>query len=163
MTVTVNDFPLCDQTCVLVRGLPGAGKSDLTAQWVRQAPDRRIRVNRDDLRAELFNAEGLLLRPQEDLVTAVQIERALTALAAGQSVAIDDINLSARRNTVWRDLVARYGIDVVVVDVRTPVTECIRRDRLRGAKGGRTVGAGVIQLLDKIHLADGWDAAPRFA
>jgi predicted kinase len=162
VTVTIDDFPLGDPALVLTRGLPGSGKSSLAMEWVEQAPRRRVRVNRDDLRAELFNAEGLLLRPQEDRVTAVQVERTLAALSVGRSVVLDDTNLNARRNSEWRDRVAPLGVDVVVIDVRTAVNECIRRDRLRGANGGRTVGASVIELLAQVHLADGWEAAPRF-
>lgn len=167
MTVTIDDFPHGETgrnpLLLLTRGLPGSGKSSLAEEWVQLAPHRRVRVNRDDLRAELFDAEGLLLQDQEKQVTAVQVARTLAALSAGRSVVLDDLNLSPWENTEWRNRVAPLGIDVVVIDVRTPVAECVRRDQLRGARGGRTVGAEVIELLANIHLADGWDAAPRFA
>ncbi|WP_397517910.1 AAA family ATPase [Rhodococcus opacus] len=37
----------------LTRGLPGSGKSSLARLWVQQDPEGRVRINRDDLRAEL--------------------------------------------------------------------------------------------------------------
>lgn len=37
----------------LTRGLQGSGKSSLARLWMQQDPERRVRINRDDLRAEL--------------------------------------------------------------------------------------------------------------
>lgn len=132
---------------VCTRGLPGCGKSALAVECVRQDPDHRVRINRDDLRAELFHAEGLLLPEREDVITGVQRARTLAALSARRSVILDDTNLDERHTLAWRELVEPLAVPVLMVDVPTPVDECVRRDRARGAAGGRQVGEVVIRML----------------
>ncbi|MDH6284058.1 AAA family ATPase [Prescottella agglutinans] len=143
----IPDFPTSDPAVLLTRGLPGSGKTTLALQWVAQAPERRVRVNRDDLRAELFAAEGLLSVDQEAEVTRVQRARVAAALGAGSSVVCDDTHLNERAIDAWHEFLAEHGVPVVVVDVATPVDECVRRDRARGAAGGRLVGESVIRMI----------------
>ncbi|CAG7636575.1 hypothetical protein E143388_07808 [Rhodococcus opacus] len=59
----------------------------------------------------------------------------------------DDTLLDPLHLVAWKEFLAPFGVPVVVVDVPTPVDECIRRDRERGAKGGRQVGEEVIRML----------------
>lgn len=145
--VEIPDVPAGQPTVVLTRGLPGSGKTTLALAWVARDPAHRVRVNRDDLRAELFSAAGLLTVEQEVKVTRVQQDRTAAALQAGCSVVCDDTHLQERVVDAWRTFLAPTGVPVVVVDVPTPVHECIRRDRARGAAGGRLVGEQVIRML----------------
>ncbi|MCZ4587651.1 AAA family ATPase [Rhodococcus opacus] len=131
----------------LTRGLPGSGKSSLARLWVQQDPEHRVRINRDDLRAELFAVEGELTDDQETVVTLTQRARTAAALREGRSVVCDDTLLDPLHLAAWKEFLAPFGVPVIVVDVPTPVDECIRRDRERGAKGGRQVGAEVIRML----------------
>ncbi len=131
----------------LTRGLPGSGKSSLARLWVQQDPERRVRISRDDLRAELFAAAGRLTEEQEEAITATQRARTAVALRQGCSVVCDDTLLDPAHLTAWEEFLAPFGVPVVVVDVPTPVDECIRRDRERGAAGGRQVGEDVIHML----------------
>lgn len=151
------DFPT-DQACIecntaqtnwvgLTRGLPGSGKSTLARLWVQHDPEHRVRINRDDLRAELFSAEGNLTIEQESVVTLTQRARTAAALREGRSVVCDDTLLDPLHLAAWEEFLAPFGVPVVVVDVPTPVDECIRRDRERGAAGGRQVGEDVIRML----------------
>lgn len=143
----IPDVSAGDQAVICTRGLPGCGKSTLAGEWVRRDPKHRVRINRDDLRAELFQAAGLLLPEREDVVTGVQRARTLAALGAGRSVILDDTFLDERHIRAWRELVEPLAVPVLVVDVPTPVDECVRRDRARGASGGRQVGEVVIRML----------------
>ncbi|WP_458683613.1 AAA family ATPase [Prescottella equi] len=143
----IPDVPAGQPTVVLTRGLPGSGKTTLALAWVARDPEHRTRVNRDDLRAELFAAEGRLAEDQEAEVTRVQRQRTTAALDAARSVVCDDTHLQERDIDAWRTLLAPARIDVLVVDVATDVDECIRRDRARGAAGGRLVGEQVIRML----------------
>ena len=47
---------------ILTRGIPASGKSTWAKAWVQEDPQRRVRVNRDDLRRMLepkgANADG---------------------------------------------------------------------------------------------------------
>lgn len=134
-------------TLVLTRGLPGSGKSTLAHRWVQQDLDRRTQLSRDDLRAELFAADGLLTAEQESLVTDVQRARTAAALRAHRSVVCDDTLLDPRHLAAWEQFAAELGVPVVVIDVPTTVDECVRRDRARGVAGGRQVGEAVIRML----------------
>lgn len=131
----------------LTRGLPGSGRSSLARLWVQQDPEHRVRINRDDLRAELFAAAGQLTEEQEKVVTLTQRARTAAALEQGRSVVCDDTLLNPAHLVAWEEFLAPFGVPVVVVDVPTPVDECIRRDRERGAAGGRRVGEAVIRML----------------
>ena len=154
----ILDFPT-DPACIqgdsagsqnwvgLTRGLPGSGKSSLARLWVQQDPERRVRINRDDLRAELFAAAGQLTEEQEEVVTLTQRARTAAELGQGRSVVCDDNLLDPAHLSAWEEFLAPFGVPVVVVDVPTPVEECIRRDRERGAAGGRQVGEAVIRML----------------
>ena len=152
--VKIPDVPAGQPTVVLTRGLPGSGKTTLALAWVARDPEHRVRVNRDDLRAELFAAEGLLSADEEAEVTRVQRQRTAAALQSGCSVVCDDTHLRERALAAWREFLAPYRVPVVVVDVPTDLDECIRRDRARGAAGGRLVGERVIRMLDGAATGD---------
>ncbi|MCD5422686.1 AAA family ATPase [Rhodococcus pyridinivorans] len=115
--------------------------------WVAADLHARCRVSRDDLRAMLFNAHGRLTPAQEDAVTAAEQARVANLLDLGRDVIVDATHLTDRSRTVWAELAAAMGHDFMVHAVDTPVDECIRRDKARGARGGRRVGAEIITRL----------------
>lgn len=132
-------------------GLPGAGKTTYAQAWVAQDPLGRCRVNRDDLRAMMFNAHGRLDPAQEDAVTAAEHAAVSNLLGAGMDVIVDATHLTDSSRAVWATLAASMGVPFVVQVLDTPVAECIRRDAARGAQGGRCVGAEVITRLDELR------------
>lgn len=136
-----------DQRMVLMQGLPGAGKTTAARAWVADDPNRRTRVNRDDLRQTIFNRGGRLSIDEEDVVTAVETAITRNALAFGRSVVVDDTNLSPNVVAVWREIAREAEVPIVIVVLATDVEECVRRDRVRGEAGGRSVGADVIRKL----------------
>lgn len=131
----------------ITTGLPGAGKTTYARAWVAAAPHARCRVNRDDLRAMLFDAHGRLTPAQEDAVTAAEQAMVTNLLCLGRDVIVDATHLTDRSHAVWAELAAAMGHDFTVHAVDTPVDECIRRDTARGAGGGRSVGAEIITRL----------------
>lgn len=138
----------------ITTGLPGAGKTTYARAWVAADPDRRARVNRDDLRAMLFDTHGQLSAEREDAVTAAERAAVVSLLEAGMDVVVDATHLTADSRAVWAELAASLGADFVVHAVDTPVAECIRRDAARGAQGCRSVGADVITALDDVRRRD---------
>lgn len=133
----------------ITTGLPGAGKTTYAQAWVAEDPRSRCRVNRDDLRAMLFNSHGKLDPEQEDAVSAAELTSVAILLGDGMDVIVDATHLTDHSREKWADLAAAMNTDFVVHVLDTPVAECIRRDRARGAQGGRCVGADVIAQLDR--------------
>jgi predicted kinase len=138
---------------MITRGLPASGKSTWAREWVAEEPVGRARVNRDDLRSNLYGTA----RPshaQEAAISVVQ-EAAVTALlAAGRSVVVDDMHLRARYVTHWATVAAGAGVRLDVRDFTdVAVEECVRRDAERAARGERAVGAELIRDLHTRFLA----------
>jgi predicted kinase len=140
---------------MITRGLPASGKSTWARQWVAEDPAMRARVNRDDLRSNLYGTA----RPthqQESAISVVQQAAVRALLAAGRSVVVDDMHLRARYVSNWVAVAASAGAGFGLQDFTdVPVEECIRRDAERGARGDRAVGEEVIRELHGRFLASG--------
>lgn len=129
---------------VITRGLPASGKTTAARAWVAEDPERRARVNRDDLRASLFGGAGVLDYAAEQTITSVQQSTVRTLLAAGRDVVVDDTNLRLKYARAWADLALEAGADFSVWEFDTPVEECVRRDAERTE---RTVGEKTIRAI----------------
>lgn len=130
-------------TLVLTRGLPASGKTTWARAWVAEAPERRARVNRDDLRAQLFGAFHGLTFAQEAAVTDASRAAVLALLKAGRDVVADDMNLRPKYVREWRRFVAAHGHDVETVELPVDVEVAVERDSQRE----RQVGAEAIRRL----------------
>lgn len=133
---------------LVLKGLPGAGKTTWAKQRILDHPGVYKRVNKDDLRAMLdagrWNAkdEIFVLRVRDLLI--------LAALDAGKDVIVDDTNLHSRHERRIRRITqGRTEVEVEVVVFATPLDECIRRDRDRP----QPVGEGVIRQMYAESLA----------
>jgi predicted kinase len=121
---------------IITRGLPASGKSTKARAWVAEDPQRRARINRDDLRAM---AHESVFVPQSDTdpgtERAIQAARdaAITALLKrGIDVVSDDTNLPTRTARDLRKLAVLAGADFEVWDLAdVPIEECLRRNALR--------------------------------
>lgn len=141
---------------IVTRGLPGSGKST----WAMQQSGA-VRVNRDDLRKMLFNAEGVLPWDQEELVTQSQRAIASAALNQLRDVIVDDTNLRQRYVREWE----RFAREHVHCDgfavhdfFDVSLDECKRRDAGRA----RSVGSDVIDRLHDKFLAQHGGALPPY-
>jgi predicted kinase len=140
---------------VITRGLPASGKSIWARLWVEVDPLGRARVNRDDLRANLYGADRLQ-HQQESAISVVQRAAVQALLSSGRSVVVDDMHLRARYVTEWVSLADQAGATFAVQDfTEVPVEECIRRDGERAERGDRSVGADLIRDLHTRFLASG--------
>ena len=128
---------------IIMRGLPGSGKSTYAKKLVKEFPNAYKRINRDELRA-MFD-DGYTSRGNERFVRQVRDVLITKALEAGKHVIVDDLNLSAKNETRVRQIVQEFNQqhdDKVIVEVKqinTPVDECIRRDATREKPVGPTV------------------------
>ena len=141
-------------TLVITRGLPASGKSTWARQWVLDGP-RRARVNRDDLRVNLFGLPRLE-HEGEEAVTVAQRSCVEALLGSGRDVVVDDTNLRSRYANNWADLAASVGAGFEVRDFTdVPLEVCLQRDADRLAAGRRGVGEPVIRQLHQRLLAAG--------
>lgn len=127
------------QEMVILRGIPASGKSFFARNWVDEDPDWRVRINRDDTRKMVVNKFHGLSRHQEGTITQLAEAHAHRALRSQLSVIIDNTSLRASDVKDWYKIANEYDIPVRVVDIDTPIEECIKRDSERGKKVGETV------------------------
>ena len=120
----------------LYSGLPGSGKTTLARDAVVHEGNA-ARVNRDDLRAMLFNSEWSGKR--EHVVVEIEKAIAKTLLANGYVALVDDTNLSAKHVKLWLDVAGGAGAELVIKTLDTPLAECVRRDSQREKPVGEAV------------------------
>jgi len=129
----------------ITRGYPASGKTTYARNWVAEDPEHRVRVNRDDLRWNLYGLYWGLNNGQEWTVTKAQHGAVRSLLSAGQSVIVDDTNLRLKHARAWADMAQSLGVDFGVVDIKTPVVVCATYDWGRKELGERHVGSSVIE------------------
>lgn len=128
---------MSEQSIILTRGLPGSGKSTYAIQWVSEDPETRARVNRDDIRFELYgeyvmkNDKRGSVKDKERHVTEVQHGRLKDALAAGKSVIVDDTNLNPMSFRTFGKLAEEHNVSLINKDFPIDIDECIRRNNNR--------------------------------
>lgn len=133
---------------VLTRGIPASGKTTWAKEWVAEAPETRLRLNRDDLRQMLHGRRYGLTFHQEEAITKIQRDTARDALARGIDVVIDDTNLRARFVREWMTL-----SDVVEFeDFPVALDDALFRDRERE----HPVGEDVIRTFHKKFIQGGY-------
>jgi predicted kinase len=139
---------------IMMRGLPGSGKSTYAKKLVADAPNTYKRINRDDLRAMFDN--GHWSKGNEKFVKQVRDILIVKALEEGKHVIVDDTNLSATNETRIRQIAQEFNkahhdtVKVEIVEMNVPLEECIARD----AKREHPVGAKRIREMHRQFYAD---------
>lgn len=129
-----------DNGLLITRGYPGSGKTTLARKWVAEDPERRAYVSRDDLRGMHWDQFRGLGDDREVSINHELEAMVRILLGRGLSVVVDATHLRLRDARNWATLAVELGVHFGVMDVVTPVDECIARDAARGATGGRLVG-----------------------
>lgn len=152
---TERELPMFERSTVLrlilVRGLPGSGKTTWAKKWVAVDVGARARVNKDALRAMLHDGvyDGRLT---EDKVDAVRDAAIVRLLGMGVSVVSDDTNLDPVKATDLAHLGMRLGASVHDLDMtNVPLEECLARDAVRLDK--HPIGAEAIRGMHERYLA----------
>lgn len=115
---------------VICRGIPASGKSTWAKEWVQEDPEKRVRVNRDDLRRMLYGVtETRLNWAQEQNISAVEMAIARVALEKGKDVVVDAMHLRAQYIKRWFTL----GHTVQFKDFWVELEDALARNELRGS------------------------------
>lgn len=129
---------------IILRGIPGSGKSTYAKQLVEENPNAYKRINRDDLRAMFDN--GYVSKGNEKFVKQVRDILIVKALEDGKHVVVDDTNLSESNLVRIKQLVHDFNkahnddVTVELKEMDTPLEVCIARDSAREKKvGERTI------------------------
>lgn len=138
------------QTVMILRGLPGCGKSTYARELLRKESRRWKRVNRDDLRNMMD--DGTFNSDREEFIRAIQDQLILRALRDGYDVIVDNTHLVPQTLRKLHRLLASVG-DVKVIEkcFNVPIDECKKRNAQREGKArvpdnvidGMAKGAGL--------------------
>lgn len=114
---------------IICRGVPASGKSTWAKAWVT-ADASRVRVNRDDLRFQLY---GVYHGEQVDetLITKLEDILVLNALSANKSVVVDDTNIRASYVKRFAAIGQAEGARVEVKTFHIDIDEALRRNAAR--------------------------------
>lgn len=115
------------QELVINRGIPASGKSTYAKQWVAQEP-KRLRVNRDDIRMQLFN-KGFDV--DEEFVTKIEDATIRTALQSGYSVIVDDCNIEPKYIKRFVGIAVSHNVTPRLQEHIISLDEAIKRNNIR--------------------------------
>lgn len=135
---------MTNQILLLTRGVPASGKSTFAKSWVDEAPNERVRINRDDLRFMLF---GKYWGVDEKAVTQASNALLRRALADGKSAVLDNTNLQAKNVIDTLKIAAEFpNVTVEFKDFPISFQEAFDRDFARDRHVGREV---LLSFFDK--------------
>lgn len=137
----------------MMKGLPGSGKSTVARAEVVSGGNVG-RINRDDLRAMLF--DSVWSGKREGVVVDCEKAIAKVLFDHGMNPIIDDTNLSPKHRQMWSDLAKQSGQNFAVKDLEVDVETCRERDVNRDKSVGRAV-------IDRMALQNGmidWGERP---
>lgn len=134
-------------TLVIVRGLPGSGKTTHAMKWLAEHPGA-ARINRDELRM-LHYGNYWPGQQAENAITKIQHAQLKGLLEAGLDVICDDTNLRARTIKGLMRIAEDAGARVIIDDtvLYTEVEICHQRVKARSDAGGRHVPAYAIDAM----------------
>ncbi len=135
------------QELIMMMGIQGSGKSFWAKEFVKKNP-YSVRLNNDEFRLTFFNRAW----DEKDtkLVDAAREKLIVEFLESGATVIVDNMNLSPKYETRYRQLAEKYKIAFKIQDFTgVPLQICIDRDKLRE----RPVGEKVIRKTHKQFIA----------
>ncbi len=117
---------------IVMRGLPGSGKSTWAADRVADDPRATAVVSRDHYRMMLHATSSPVDGIMEDEITELEADAVVRLLARGHTVIVDDTNLPHRRVREWLGLAEGCGVAWRVEDLTdVPLETCLERNRHR--------------------------------
>ena len=131
------------QKVVILKGLPGSGRSTYARKWVSRDPDNRVMVEKDEIRkdARLFKDRVYNHKRGDEKIVLRERDRLIRkALSEGKSVISSDTNLNKKHVRKIMAIAREFGVPTQTkkfLDV--PLAELIERDSKRENKVGEQV------------------------
>lgn len=134
---------------ILLKGLPGSGKSTWAKEMLKKYPGQYKRINKDDLRS-MFD-DGKWSKANEKFIIFMRNRLIYEALMNGYNVIVDDTNLHPKHETTIREIADDYKEHLeemgqkgpVVVEIKdftdVPLKDCIANDLKRANSVGKDV------------------------
>lgn len=126
----MNEMFRKDQRVVVMRGIPGSGKSTWAKHFLVDLQGFK-RVNMDDLRTMLTNYK--FSKGNEKIVKHLAKLLVVTLVGMGEDVVIDNTSITVKHVDDWQELVESLNpnIRVAVREFDTALETCISRNRCR--------------------------------
>ena len=122
---------------ILLKGLPGSGKSTFAKDLISKYPNTYKRINKDDLRSMLDN--GKHSDDSEKFITQVRDALILMALEKGKHVIVDDTNLAPKHEERIKQLIKGKAELEIKDFTNVPLETCIKNDLKRVTSVGEKV------------------------
>ena len=126
------------QTILVLKGVPGSGKSTYAKAWLEESPETRVIVNRDTIRVEL-SCFPIGNNTQEKRVSEKEIEYITTAIKEGKDVCIDATNLNPKTLEKWAKLASDLSVNIEYKEFVVSLDEALKRDKIREKPVGKRV------------------------
>ena len=129
------------QKLIVVRGLPGSGKTTLAKEMCAESKGTLWRVNRDDLREIHPNwVRHKFNKKVEKDVAEHRDEQIGSLLLNGFSAISDDTNLTDKHINHFKQMAQEFKVEFEIIDLRdVPIETCIERDKQRQWPVGKDV------------------------
>lgn len=120
---------------IIMRGLPGSGKSTWAKAWVNEDPINRIRLNWDDMR-NMMGPYWIPERENTGVLKELREKFLKHMMERNWDIVCDNMNLNPKEIEFYENIVKEFNEDghpytIEFKDFFIPVEECIRRDAMR--------------------------------
>lgn len=133
------------QKVLLLSGLPASGKSGYAETWVAEDPRKRVEINYDSLRLQMFGPGHRFNRADEDKMKAQALTLFEIALSDKKDVIVSNTSLTRGARQRWIDAAKKHSVEVELMEINPGIDVCIERDRTR--TDGKRVGEAVISRM----------------